>query len=155
MSESSRRQGKFITFEGIDGAGKSTTLKGRRTDSRARLHGGFNARAWWAAAGELRELLLHEPMHLETEAMLMFAASRASGGGHRTGRKRGDWVICDRFSDATYAYQGGGPAWTSGSLKRWNNGYTAILQPDLTFLFDSHPEVAGQRIGARARTRSI
>ena len=104
-------RGRFITFEGIDGAGKSSQiaavvalLQAARVDvDQTREPGG-------TALGErLRELLLHEPMHLETEAMLMFAARRE----HLAARigpalAAGRWVVCDRFSDATFAYQVGG-----------------------------------------------
>ena len=102
---------RFITFEGIDGAGKSSQiaavvalLQAAGVDvDQTREPGG-------TALGErLRELLLHEPMHLETEAMLMFAARRE----HLAARiepalAAGRWVVCDRFSDATFAYQVGG-----------------------------------------------
>ena len=145
---------RFITFEGIDGAGKSSQIAAAVAliESRGievvqtREPGG-------TPLGEkLREILLHEPMHLETEAMLMFAARRE----HLTeviepALKRGDRVICDRFSDATYAYQGGGRGLDKRkfeALEEWVHGH---LQPDLTFLFDIAPEVAGQRIAAQGR----
>ena len=154
MSESSRRQGKFITFEGIDGAGKSTHIEGVAELIRAR---GFNVVSTREPGGtplgeKLRELLLHEPMHLETEAMLMFAARREHlAVVIEPALKRGDWVICDRFSDATYAYQGGGRGLDKRkfeALEQWVHGH---LQPDLTFLFDLAPEVAGRRIAAQGR----
>ena len=147
-------KGKFITFEGIDGAGKSThiatvvdLLKGRGLEVvSTREPGG-------TPLGEkLRELLLREPMHLETEALLMFAARRE----HlalviEPALARGAWVICDRFSDATYAYQGGGRGLDKGKfaeLERWVHGH---LQPDLTFLFDLPPDVACERIARQGR----
>ena len=146
--------GKFITFEGIDGAGKSTHIatvvdwlsaRGLEVVS-TREPGG-------TPLGEkLRELLLHEPMHLETEALLMFAARRE----HlalviEPALARGAWVVCDRFSDATYAYQGGGRGLDKAkfaALERWVHGH---LQPDLTFLFDLPPEVACERIARQGR----
>lgn len=146
--------GKFITFEGIDGAGKSTHIatvvdwlsaRGLEVVS-TREPGG-------TPLGEkLRELLLHEPMHLETEALLMFAARRE----HlalviEPALARGAWVVCDRFSDATYAYQGGGRGLDKEKfavLERWVHGH---LQPDLTFLFDLPPEVACERIARQGR----
>ena len=146
--------GKFITFEGIDGAGKSTHIatvvdwlsaRGLEVVS-TREPGG-------TPLGEkLRELLLHEPMHLETEALLMFAARRE----HLAlvidpALARGAWVVCDRFSDATYAYQGGGRGLDKekfAALERWVHGH---LQPDLTFLFDLPPEVACERIARQGR----
>src|SRR3954447_5254387 len=103
--------GKFITFEGIDGAGKSTYIefvadlirKRGKTVISTREPGG-------TALGErLRELLLHDKMNLETEALLMFAARREHlAQVIEPALARGDWVISDRFTDATFAYQGGG-----------------------------------------------
>ena len=100
------KRGKFITFEGIDGAGKSSHIAGVTKSLRTR---GLTVVSTREPGGtplgeKLRELLLHEAMHLETEAMLMFAARRE----HlalviEPALERGDWVVCDRFSDATYA----------------------------------------------------
>ncbi len=146
--------GKFITFEGIDGAGKSTHIatvvdwlsaRGLEVVS-TREPGG-------TPLGEkLRELLLHEPMHLETEALLMFAARREQLALIiEPELARGAWVVCDRFSDATYAYQGGGRGLDKAkfaALERWVHGH---LQPDLTFLFDLPPEVACERIARQGR----
>ena len=146
--------GKFITFEGIDGAGKSSHIAGvvdlvrrrGRTVVSTREPGG-------TLLGEkLRELLLGESMHLETEALLMFAARREHlAQVIEPALARGDWVICDRFSDATYAYQGGGRGLDKtklAALEQWVHGH---LQPDLTFLFDLPPAVAGERIAAQGR----
>lgn len=146
--------GKFMTLEGVDGAGKSTHLdwlvahlRGQgRTVVQTREPGG-------TPLGEkLRELLLHEPMHLETEALLMFAARRE----HlerviRPAIERGDWVVCDRFTDASFAYQGGGRGLATeklGQLERWVQG---DFQPDLTLLFDLPVEIAAQRMAGAAR----
>jgi dTMP kinase len=91
-------------------------------------------------------------MHLETEALLMFAARREHlAQVIEPALARGDWVICDRFSDATYAYQGGGRGLDKrkfAELEQWVHGH---LQPDLTFLFDLAPAVAGERIAAQGR----
>jgi len=154
MSRENQPRGQFITFEGIDGAGKSShiagvvgLLQGRGlTVVSTREPGG-------TPLGEkLRELLLHEPMHLETEAMLMFAARREHlAQVIEPALERGDWVVCDRFSDATYAYQGGGRGLDKqkfAALEQWVHGH---LQPDLTFLFDLPPAVAGERIAAQGR----
>lgn len=147
-------RGKFITFEGIDGAGKSSHIAGVTQFVRAR---GFTVVATREPGGtalgeKLRELLLHEPMHLETEAMLMFAARREHlAQVIEPALARGDWVVCDRFSDATYAYQGGGRGLDRtkfAALEQWVHGH---LQPDLTFLFDLPPTVAGERIAAQGR----
>jgi dTMP kinase len=101
---------------------------------------------------KLRELLLHEPMHLETEAMLMFAARREHVAAViEPALDSGAWVVCDRFSDATYAYQGGGRGLDKekfATLERWVHGH---LHPDLTFLFDLPPGVAERRITAQGR----
>ncbi len=159
MSESNQTQpskarGKFITFEGIDGAGKSTHIEGVANLIRAR---GLNVVSTREPGGtplgeKLRELLLHEPMHLETEALLMFAARREHlAEVIEPALMRGDWVICDRFSDATYAYQGGGRGLDKQkfeALEQWVHGH---LQPNLTFLFDLPPEVAGRRIAEQGR----
>jgi dTMP kinase len=146
--------GKFITLEGVDGAGKSTHLdwlvahlRGQgRTVVQTREPGG-------TALGEkLRELLLHEPMHLETEALLMFAARRE----HlerviRPAIERGDWVVCDRFTDASFAYQGGGRGLATEKLDRLERWVQGDFQPDLTLLFDLPVEIAAQRMAGAAR----
>lgn len=147
-------RGKFITFEGIDGAGKTSHIASvvqllaalGKTVVSTREPGG-------TSLGEkLRELLLHEPMHLETEAMLMFAARREHVAQViEPAMARGDWVVCDRFSDASFAYQGGGRGLSIArlaTLEDWVHGY---LQPDLTFLFDLSPDIASERISAQGR----
>lgn len=153
--QAGNRRGKFITFEGIDGAGKSTHIAGVEELLRARgLNVVSTREPGGTALGEkLREMLLHDAMHLETETLLMFAARRE----HLVQKiepalSRGDWVVCDRFSDATYAYQGGGRGLDKekfATLERWVHGH---LQPDLTLLFDLPPAVASQRIAAQGRS---
>ena len=147
-------RGKFITFEGIDGAGKSSHIAGVTDFLRAR---GLTVVSTREPGGtplgeKLRELLLHEAMHLETEAMLMFAARREHlAQVIEPALARGDWVVCDRFSDATYAYQGGGRGLDKNKfaqLEQWVHGH---LQPDLTLLFDLPFAVASQRIAAQVR----
>ena len=148
------KRGKFITFEGIDGAGKSSHIASATAVLRSRgLKVVSTREPGGTPLGEkLRELLLHENMHLETEAMLMFAARREHlAQVIEPALARGDWVVCDRFSDATYAYQGGGRGLDKqkfAALEQWVHGH---LQPDLTFLFDLPPTVAGQRIAAQGR----
>lgn len=142
---------KFITFEGIDGAGKSTHLAFVAEALRAagktvvvtREPGG-------TVLGEsLRNLLLHEKMHLETEALLMFASRREHlSQVIEPALARGDWVISDRFTDATFAYQGGGRQLDRSkldALERWVHPH---LQPDLTLLFDVPLDVARARLDA-------
>lgn len=141
--------GKFITFEGIDGAGKSTHLAfvaellkaGGKTVVVTREPGG-------TPLGEkLRELLLHEKMHLETEALLMFAARREHlAEVIEPALARGDWVISDRFTDATFAYQGGGRKLALSKLDVLEQWVHPHLQPNLTLLFDVPLEVARTRL---------
>lgn len=144
-------RGKFITFEGIDGAGKSTHLafvddllrKSGRTVVVTREPGG-------TPLGEkLRELLLHEKMHLETEALLMFAARREHlAEVIEPALARGDWVISDRFTDASFAYQGGGRKLALSKLEALEQWVHPNLQPDLTLLFDVPLDVARARLDA-------
>ncbi|HEY6774838.1 MAG TPA: dTMP kinase [Oxalicibacterium sp.] len=142
---------KFITFEGIDGAGKSTHLAfvadalrvvGRQVVV-TREPGG-------TALGEsLRDLLLHEKMHLETEALLMFAARREHiAQVIEPALARGDWVISDRFTDASFAYQGGGRGLDCSKLNALEQWVHPHLQPDLTLLFDVPLDVARARLDA-------
>lgn len=147
-------RGKFITFEGIDGAGKSSHIASVCELLRAR---GLTVVSTREPGGtplgeKLRELLLHEPMNLETEAMLMFAARREHlAAVIEPALARGEWVVCDRFSDATYAYQGGGRGLDRHKLlelEHWVHGH---LQPDLTLLFDLPFTVARERIVLQTR----
>jgi dTMP kinase len=144
-------RGRFISFEGIDGAGKSTQhawlveylRRQGRTVVATREPGG-------TPLGEkLRTLLLAEPMHLETEALLMFAARRE----HvvqviEPALARGDWVICDRFVDASFAYQGGGRGLDWEKLQALSDWVLGELQPDLTLIFDAPVEIAQKRLHA-------
>jgi dTMP kinase len=148
-------RGKFITFEGIDGAGKTTHLGWfrQRLEDRIAAHGHsvvITREPGGTALGEsLRELLLNQSMDLETEALLMFAARREHlARVIEPALARGDWVLSDRFSDATFAYQGGGrglPRDKLEALERWVQGG---FQPDLTLLFDIPTEIASERRGA-------
>lgn len=142
-------RGKFITFEGIDGAGKSSHVEWLAEYLRGRGHVVLLTREpGGTPLGEkLRELLLNEPMHLETETLLMFAARRE----HLAQRiepalERGEWVICDRFSDATWAYQGGGRGLDKSKFLALEHWVHEHLQPDLTLLFDLPLEIARERI---------
>ena len=146
-------RGRFITFEGIDGAGKSTqidvieaTLKARGIEViRTREPGGT------PLGDVIRKELLSVDMDPATETLLFFA-SRAEHIAKviRPAIERGAWVLSDRFTDATYAYQVGGrgfPAHKVEELERWTQGE---LQPDRTVLFDIDPQVAAERV-AKAR----
>lgn len=144
-------KGRFITFEGIDGAGKSTQIAAAVGWIAARGHEVIQSREpGGTPLGErLRELLLHESMHLETEALLMFAArrehlARVIGPALEAGR----WVVCDRFSDATYAYQSGGRGLSAVKFEVLEQWVHPALQPDLTLLFDLPPALAAGRLQA-------
>jgi dTMP kinase len=151
----------FISFEGIDGAGKSTHIDGLaqafRTQGRAvtltREPGGT------PLAEKLRTLVLNDPMDAMSEALLVFAARR----DHlqqviEPALRRGDVVLCDRFTDATFAYQGGGRSFDVKTLSyleqlvQTTQGIDGdfVRQPDLTVWFDLAPEIAAERLaGAR------
>jgi len=144
-------RGKFITFEGIDGAGKSTHIgfvteliksRGKRVVA-SREPGG-------TPLGEkLRDLLLHEKMHLETEALLMFASRREHiAQVIEPGLASGAWVLSDRFSDASFAYQSGGRGLDRAKMEALEAWVHPHLQPDLTLLFDVPLEVARERLDA-------
>jgi len=142
-------RGRFITFEGIDGAGKSSHVNWLAEQLRERGKQVLVTREpGGTALGEkLRELLLNEKMHLETETLLMFAARRE----HLAQRiepalANGDWVVCDRFTDATWAYQGGGRGLDRNKFLQMEHWVHDHLQPDLTLLFDLPLEVARERI---------
>jgi len=147
-------RGTFITFEGIDGAGKSTHIEWLAERLRARGKTVVTTRepGGTPLGEELRGLLLHRGMDLDTEALLMFAARRE----HivqviEPALARGDWVVSDRFTDATFAYQGGGRGLDRHRLEVLENWVQGSLQPDLTLLFDVPLQVAAERLaGARS-----
>ncbi|MDC8756967.1 dTMP kinase [Janthinobacterium fluminis] len=146
---------RFITFEGIDGAGKSTHIGFVADFLRARGVALVTTREpGGTALGEkLRDVLLHEKMHLETEALLMFASRREHiAQVIAPALARGDWVISDRFTDASFAYQGGGRGLDLDKLAALEQWVHPALQPDLTLLFDVPLEVARARLDA---TRSL
>ena len=145
-------RGKFITFEGIDGAGKSTHIEWVAERLRARANVVTTREPGGTPLGEdMRQLLLHRKMHLETEALLMFAARREHiAEVIEPALVRGDWVISDRFTDATFAYQGGGRGLALDRLAALEQWVQGGLQPDLTLLFDVPLETASARLaGAR------
>ncbi|GIL04541.1 MAG: thymidylate kinase [Betaproteobacteria bacterium] len=144
-------RGRFITFEGIDGAGKSTQIDFVATRLRERgIDIVVTREPGGTEIGEaLRELVLRQPMSARTETLLVFAA-RAQHVEQviAPALVAGRWIVCDRFTDATYAYQSGGrgvPEAAVAALERWVH---PDLQPDLTFLFDVAPDVAAQRLSA-------
>lgn len=140
---------KFITFEGVDGAGKSTHLAWFSNALRQRgLDVVVTREPGGTELGEqLRTILLNQPMGIGTEALLMFAARLE----HieqviRPALQAGKWVISDRFSDASFAYQGGGRGMDWNKLTQLEQWVHADLQPDLTLIFDVPVEVARQRL---------
>jgi dTMP kinase len=153
------KPGLFISFEGIDGAGKSTHISA--------LAGAFKAQGRAVTltrepggtplAEKLRTLVLNDPMDPLTEALLMFAARRDHlGCVILPALARGDVVLCDRFTDATFAYQGGGRGFDEAVLKelelmvQTSPAQAALVQPALTVWFDLAPEEAAKRLaGAR------
>ncbi|MDO9065144.1 MAG: dTMP kinase [Sulfuricella sp.] len=148
-----KNNAKFITLEGIDGAGKSTHLNWLAERLRSQ---GKNVLVTREPGGTplgeaLRELLLHQAMHLETEALLMFAARREHLDKVIVPALReGTWVISDRFTDASFAYQGGGRGLGESKLKILEQWVHQDLQPDLTLLFDVTLEVSRQRLSGNA-----
>ena len=145
-------RGRFITFEGLDGAGKSTHIDATAGRLRARgLEVVVTREPGGTPLGErLRALLLSEPMHLETETLLMFAARREHVARVITpALVRGAWVVCDRFTDATRAYQGGGRGVAAEKIELLAQWVHPGLAPDRTFLFDLPPEVARGRIAGQ------
>lgn len=143
--------GRFITFEGIDGAGKTTHLDALEQAWRHAGHEVVRTRepGGTPLAEKLRALFLHDAMDPLTEALLVFAARR----DHITtviepALARGAWVLCDRFTDATFAYQGGGRGFDASVLQTLEHWVQGGRQPDLTLLFDLPPAVAAARLSA-------
>jgi dTMP kinase len=154
---SAARTGRFITFEGIDGAGKSSHIEALAQ--------------WWRGQGaevlvtrepggtvlaeQLREMVLHQPMDTLTESLLVFAARR----DHlqrviEPALAQATTVLCDRFTDATFAYQGGGRGFDRAVLAQLEAWVQQGRQPDLTLWFDIAPEIAARRrAAARAPDR--
>lgn len=143
--------GRFITAEGIDGAGKTTHLDAVEGWLRQRGHALVRTRepGGTPLAEALREQLLHQPMDALTEALLVFAARR----DHlqqviEPALAAGTWVLCDRFTDATFAYQGHGRGFDTDVLATLEAWVQQGRQPDLTLWFDVDPAVAAARRGA-------
>jgi dTMP kinase len=150
--------GLFITFEGIDGAGKSTHIEGlaQAFRSQGRVVTLTREPGGTPLAEQLRQMVLNDPMDAMTEALLVFAARR----DHikqviQPALARGEVLLCDRFTDASFAYQGAGRGFDRGmlaTLEHWVQD--GVLQPELTVWFDLPAAVAAQRLtGARAPDR--
>lgn len=143
--------GRFVTFEGIDGAGKSSHLESLAALLRARGHEVLVTRepGGTPLAERLRELVLHAPMDALTEALLVFAARRDHlATVIEPALARGATVLCDRFTDATFAYQGGGRGFDTGVLAQLEAWVQQGRQPDLTVWFDLPPATAAERRAA-------
>lgn len=140
---------KFISFEGMDGAGKSTHLNWFAEQLKARGHEVIVTRepGGTPLGEQLREILLHQKMSMDTEALLMFAA-RAEHIAQviKPALQAGHWVISDRYTDASFAYQGAGRGMDWQKLQQLESWVHADLQPDLTLFFDVPVEVARQRL---------
>ena len=164
FTQSNNAPGLFISFEGIDGAGKSTHIQAFAEELAKKYPQHeivLTREPGGTALGEkLREILLHHPMHLETEALLMFAARREHlATVIEPALAAGKIVISDRFTDASFAYQGGGrgldlaklyelEVWVQMRLSQDGAGRRYVLQPDLTFLFDLPSQTAESRRSA-------
>jgi dTMP kinase len=140
--------GRFITFEGIDGAGKSSHIESLAGWLRQHGHHVLQTRepGGTPMAEVVRELVLHRPMGALTESLLVFAARR----DHletviEPALAAGTTVLCDRFTDATFAYQGGGRGFDRAVLAQLEAWVQNGRQPDLTLWFDVSPEVAAAR----------
>ena len=155
------KTGLFISFEGIDGAGTSTHIDGLAAAFKAqgrqvtltREPGGT------PLAEKLREMVLHDAMDSLTEALLIFAARRDHlHNVIEPALARGDVVLCDRFTDATFAYQGSGRGFDLGVLQQleaWvQKTPSGLRQPDVTVWFELDPAIAAVRLaGARVPDR--
>jgi dTMP kinase len=144
-------RGKFITLEGMDGAGKSTHIPNIIALLKAR---GFEVVSTREPGGtslgeHLRELLLHESMDPETETLLMFAARREHiAQVIEPALARGAYVLSDRFTDATFAYQSAGKGVQSSKIRALEAWVQEGLQPDLTLLFDVPVSVSVERLAS-------
>jgi dTMP kinase len=148
------RRGRFITLEGVDGAGKSTHLEGIAARLRAMGHEVLVTRepGGTPLAERLRALLLTDETDALAETLLMFAAradhvTRVIRPALETGR----WVVCDRFTDATLAYQGGGKGVPRGHIEQLAAIVHPDLEPDLTLIFDCPYEISCARLAGTGR----
>ena len=151
------KTGLFISFEGIDGAGKSTHIDGLAAAFKAqgrhvtltREPGGT------PLAEKLREMVLHDAMDALTESLLIFAARRDHlQNVIEPALARGDVVLCDRFTDATFAYQGSGRGFDLAVLQQLEHWVQGSHQPDVTVWFELDPAIAAVRLaGARVPDR--
>jgi dTMP kinase len=142
---------KFITFEGIDGAGKSSHVEFVAGWLREKNIAAITTREpGGTPLGEtIRQIVLNEKMHGDTEALMVFAARREHLAVLiEPALQRGEWVVCDRFTDSTYAYQCGGRGLNRETVATLETLVHGHRQPDITFLFDAPIETARQRLAA-------
>lgn len=147
-------RGRFITLEGVDGAGKSTHVAFIADALRARGASVVATRepGGTPLAEKLRELVLDMPMSHDSEVLLMFAAREEHVNDViRPALARGDWVLCDRFTDATFAYQGGGHGVDAARIDTLAQWVHADCQPDVTLLFDVPVDVSRARLERAAQ----
>ncbi len=147
-------RGKFITFEGVDGAGKSTHVEWFANELRSSGRAVLVTREPGGSqlAEKLRDLVLHEPMDAVTETLLMFTAR----DDHLKkcilpALSAGTWVVCDRFTDATFAYQGGGKGVDAGLIDSLAKIVHSGTHPDCTLVFDCPYEVSRERMAKSGR----
>ena len=155
MSTAQVSKGIFISFEGIDGAGKSTHIAGLAEALSSKGYKVVLTRepGGTALAEKLRGLILNDAMDALTESLLVFAARRDHVQNViRPALARAEVVLCDRFTDATFAYQGAGRGFdlqTLTTLESWVQGQAEqVLQPDLTYWFDLSPSLAAERLAS-------
>lgn len=150
-------KGRFITFEGIDGAGKSSHIDAvvERLRERGAAVVGTREPGGTPLAERVREIFLNESADVLTEMLLAFAARRDHVRAViAPALSAGQTVVCDRFTDATFAYQGGGGGASEAQLVQLESWVLEGLQPDLTIWFDLPAALAAQRRGqARAADR--
>ncbi len=158
MTQPTQLRAPFITFEGIDGAGKSSHVEAVRQLIVSRgIEVVCTREPGGTASGEaIREIFLHHSMSPHTEALLVFAARRE----HLEhvvwpALARGAWVLCDRFTDATFAYQGGGRELGDAHIAALAKLVHPDFSPDLTLLFDLSPDQAQERVANRGVTDRI
>jgi dTMP kinase len=149
------RQGRFITFEGIEGVGKSTQLERLKAvlEAQGREVVATREPGGTPLAERIRELVLHatgEPVPVAAELLLMFAARAVHTENRvRPALARGAWVLCDRYTDATYAYQGGGRGVADADIEPLARLAGRGLVPDLTLLLDAPVAMALERARSR------
>ena len=158
MNKSLNNNGLFITFEGGEGAGKTTNIQFIADKIEAAGHKVLLTRepGGTELSEAIRELLIskeYPEMHIDTELLLMFAArSEHLNKIILPAIKAGNWVLCDRFTDATFAYQGGGRGISESTISTLETLVQGSLKPDYTFLFDLNAEIGLARAKNRGET---